>query len=72
MVNITRRFVKILALPFNQFHICKGIKGYEFINLTEVKYNNVNLLQQLKDDSNRKPENKMKFLSKILGAKYNS
>ncbi len=64
--------VKIFALPFNQFLICKGTKGYEFIDLTDGKYKNVNLLQQLKDDSNRKPENKMNFLSKIVGAKSNS
>lgn len=64
--------VKIFALPFNQFLICKGIKGYEFINLTDGKYKNVNLLKHLKDYPNRKSENKLNFLSKILGIKSNS
>lgn len=64
--------VKIFALPFNQFLICKGIKGYEFIDLTDGKYKNGNLLEQLKYNFYRKPENKLNFLSKILGAKSNS
>ena len=51
--------VKIYGLPFNQFLIAKGEKGFEFIDLTNGKYKNVNLLKQLQMYPERKTKNKL-------------
>lgn len=55
--------VKIYGLPYNQFLIDKGAKGYEFIDLTNGKYNELSLLHQLKNESSNK---KKSFISKLL------
>ena len=39
--------VKIYALPYNQFLIAKGDTGFEFIDLTHGKYNDLDLRAQL-------------------------
>lgn len=55
--------VKIYALPFNQFLIEKGAKGFEFIDLTNGKYQDLSLLNQLKLKA---VENKTSLLSKLF------
>lgn len=37
---------KIYALPFNQFLICKGKSGFEFMDLTQGKYKETGLRKQ--------------------------
>ncbi|PKB17448.1 class I SAM-dependent methyltransferase [Flavobacterium sp. 5] len=55
--------VKIYALPFNQFLISKGSKGYELIDLTNGKYNDLSVLNQLKVQL---PKKRNTFLSNFF------
>ena len=53
----------VYALPFNQFLIEKGSKGFKFIDLTKGEYEDLGLLHQLKLKKN---QNKKSFLSKLF------
>ncbi len=55
--------VKIYALPFNQFLIAKGLKEFEFIDLTKGIYNDLSILNQVKMPVEKK---KSSLLSKFF------
>lgn len=46
--------VKIFALPFNQFLISKGLRGFEFIDLTDQKYGDFELRNQFRSLKEKK------------------
>lgn len=55
--------VKIYLLPYNQFLISKNSKGFEVINFSNKDYSKTSLLEQIKEQSEKKPSN---FLTKVL------
>lgn len=54
--------VKIFALPFNQFLICKGTIGFELIDLTNGRYKDTSILSKLKIETTKRQT----FISKFL------
>ena len=44
----------IYALPYNQFLITKEEQGFKFINLTDIDYNDDNILDHIKSKINVK------------------
>jgi hypothetical protein len=50
-------------LPFNQFLIAKGLKEFEFIDLTKGIYNDLSILNQVKIPVEKK---KSSLLSKFF------
>ena len=59
--------VKIYALPFNQFLISKNQSGFEFINLTNKKYNKTNLLNYFYSKTEFKTQQEKSLISKLFG-----